>query len=251
MPQDSGEPSSLYRRLQVASKGARKAPTLKLSREALEAPLDVDWLQDLRDFLTRSGAWRQHPTSSVELYAAAPAPGVDPSPALPTVIGPAEPVFTSLGFGSSGVRDGHAIYDSGVCEKLAFPASCDTLICVAHEASRASEFGAPEPAGCSNLDLDATRKGACYDSFCGGNTCLNQNCTSMKCSTQKCSEQFCSDHLCGTHSQKLIARDLAASWDHPFVRELRQYFASEDVDRLEVAILGYVGRNMFDGSTNP
>jgi hypothetical protein len=47
---------------------------------------------------------------------AIPAPGVSTSDPLPAVIGCDEPVFTSLGFGMKGTKDGIAEYAHGVCE---------------------------------------------------------------------------------------------------------------------------------------
>ena len=73
-------------------------PGLQLSEKALETPLPPGPLSDLRDFLARRGSWKNHPIDSVETFMAIPAVGVSIEQPVPSVIGIAKPVFTSLGF---------------------------------------------------------------------------------------------------------------------------------------------------------
>jgi hypothetical protein len=218
-------------------------PTLQLSKDALETPLADNWLREVRQLLTRSGAWEGHPIDSAEQFLSIPAPGVTVERPVPSVIGIDEPVFTSSGFGAKGVKRGAVMYDRGVCEQLLADAQCEVHMCLTHETK---DVTGREPYG---EDIGAISAAACYDSFCGGNTCHAQNCSSLKCSTQTCYEQFCSSHLCGTHKQKVVLLTiLQEHWDHPFVRELAQYFRLDVSPDLVEAIKSYVGRNMYDQS---
>jgi trehalose 6-phosphate synthase len=90
------------------------------------------WLRDVRDFLMRSGPWKDHPIDSVETFMAVPAPGVSVENPLPAVIGIDEPIFTSLGFGMEGIKDGVVKYTRGICEVLDVDATCDSHICITH-----------------------------------------------------------------------------------------------------------------------
>ena len=105
-------------------------PTLRLPSAALETPLPegVEWLGQIREFLTRSGPWEDHTTESAEAFLAVPAPGVSVPKA--SVVGIDTPVFTSLGFGFEGVKDGSATYTTGVCEAHNIPYQCGTFVCI-------------------------------------------------------------------------------------------------------------------------
>ena len=103
------------------------------------------------------------------------------------------------------------------------------------------------------------RASTCYDSFCGGDTCLNENCSSHKCNTNSCDGQACDTHLCGTktscstkaaHLGGFWENDLMANSEHPFVKELMNYFGAADYRKLEIDILQFVGRNMFARFSN-
>ena len=61
---------------------------------------------------------------------AIPAPGVSIRDPLPSVIGVDEPVFTSLGFGMEGIKDGVAQYTRGICEIHNNNSQCDTYMCI-------------------------------------------------------------------------------------------------------------------------
>jgi hypothetical protein len=109
-------------------------PTLRLSKAALETPLPEGFLSNIRGFLTRSGSWKGHPTDSVEAFMTIPAPGVSIQNPLPSVIGIDEPVFTSLGFGMEGIKDGVVKYATGICEILNSDSQCDAHICITQAA---------------------------------------------------------------------------------------------------------------------
>ena len=218
-------------------------PTLHLSKEALETPLPEGLLRDIRDFLTRSGPWKDHPVDSVEVFMAIPAPGVSVQNPLPSVVGIDKPVFTSLGFGMEGITDGVARYTTGVCEVLNNDANCDTLICI-------TQTTQPVTGRVPMMKDDSeVISAACYDNYCGQNDCFTDNCSSQKCGGQSCRDHFCADHFCGTKKSRVaFSSELETHWQHPFVQELGRYFRIDMLDDLAAAVKQYVGRNMFDGS---
>jgi len=270
---------------QLREHGRNIAPTLVLSREARTAHLESPWLSELRDFLCRTGAWRNHPIDSVELFAASPAPGVEPAAGVPNVIGPSEPVFTSVGFGAKGVRQGRVEYESGICAELRLPSICDALICGMNLSDRTTAppcnaldptggraaLGRPAAGSCLVLDPlphqalgDTSEQGprpafpvttalGCYDSFCGRDTCATQNCTSHKCLTNTCGINSCGNQMCVGNeaiAEGFWGNELIANADHPFVRELMAHFGRDDHRRLEDEILRFVGHNMFARFSN-
>ncbi len=227
-------------------------PSLHLSKKALETPLPKGLLSDIRDFLTRSGPWKDHPIDSVEVFMAIPAPGVSIQTPLPSVVGFDEPVFTSLGFGMEGITDGVTSYTTGVCEVLKNDASCDTLICITQTTQKGTRL-VP-----SDDDQGLISLKTCYDSHCKKNVCLDNDCKSQKCSAQTCGTHDCTDHLCGTQNSCGIVEDKATRfsivsefeehWQHPFVQELNRYFGIDNLDDLAAATKEYIGRNMYDES---
>jgi hypothetical protein len=269
---------------QLREHGRTIAPTLVLSREARTAHLESPWLSELRDFLCRTGAWRDHPIDSVELFAASPAPGVEPAAGVPNVIGPSEPVFTSVGFGAKGVRQGRVEYESGICAELRLPSICDALICGMNLSDRRAAppcnaldptggraaLGRPAAGACLVLDPPAPGSGdtsqqgprpafphniaaTCYDAFCSFNGCGEHNCTSHKCDINTCGIVSCTDQGCSQNNsiaEGFWASALIANVDHPFVRELMAYFGGDDRRRLEDEILRFVGHNMFARFSN-
>lgn len=219
-------------------------PTLCLSKKAMENPLPEGLLSDIRDFLSRSGVWENHPIDSVETFMAIPAPGVRIKKPVPSVIGIDEPVFTSLGFGMEGVKDGVAKYTSGVCETLNGDTHCDSYLCITN-VTPAVKGRDPNEISSKPAATAAT----CYDSFCGNNDCFENDCSSQKCGDQWCDVHSCSTHACGKQSSTLITSELQENWEHPFVKELAQYFGIDMQDRLATAVKHYVGRNMFNNPT--
>lgn len=267
--------------------GNYSATELRLSHEARTQPLQSEWLTELRDFLTRSGAWRHHPVATVEIFAATPrvmTPGA-------RVIGTDRPIFTSLGYGVDAVEAGRPHYRQGVCVELQVASVCSDLICVSNTSGSvlgpeclvlgSAETEGEEPSGgratthgtqdrdrtsvddidnairCLALDpvMAENAAGACYDSFCGGESCLTENCKSLKCSTNNCSTQFCGNFVCGTKGScgdknvefdHLLA-ELEAYVDHPFVRELQHFLSTGvgDYEALERGLMDMIAANMF------
>jgi hypothetical protein len=216
-------------------------PGLHLSEKALDAPLPPGPLSDLRDFLARRDSWQNHPIDSVEAFMAIPAVGVSVEQPVPSVIGIDKPVFTSLGFGMEGIQDAVANYTNGVCDRLEAETNCGNYLCITH-VSRVGGRKPDLPPG----ELAAT---TCYDSFCGANDCFNNTCKSQKCADHWCDVHSCSDHACGKQSSIAIATQLADSWDHPFVKELAQYFGVNLQEELATAVKAYVGRNLYSQSS--
>lgn len=218
-------------------------PNLRLSKEAMETPLPEGLLSDIRDFLSRSGVWENHPIDSVETFMAIPAPGVSMEKPVPSVIGIDEPVFTSLGFGMEGVKNGVAKYTSGVCETLNGDTHCDNYICVTNVTPVVKGRNPND----TNSKLSVTAA-TCFDSFCGINDCFKNDCSSQKCNDHWCDDHSCSEHACGKQSSIFISSELDDNWEHPFVKELAQYFGIDMQDRLASAVKHYVGRNMFNNT---
>jgi len=214
-------------------------PTLRLSKAALETPLPEGILRDIRDFLTRSGRWKGHPIDSVEAFMAIPAPGVSIQNPLPSVIGFDEPVFTSLGFGMAGIKDGVVKYSSGICEIHDSYSQCDTYMCITQ---------ATKPVVMRRLSAEPVDPQTCYASHCKTNNCGINSCSSQLCSTQKCILHDCTTHQCSEQSSLAFTSELETHWNHPFVQELGRYFGVDMKDDLATAVMHYVGRNMFDES---
>ncbi len=212
-------------------------PGLRLSEKALETPLPQGPLSDLRDFLTRRGDWKNHPIDSVEAFMAIPAVGVSIEHPVPSVIGIDKPVFTSLGFGMEGIQDAVAKYTSGVCGRLEAETHCGNYLCITHVSSVPGRSPHSPPG-----ELAAV---TCYDSFCGANDCFNNTCSSQKCADHWCDVHSCSDHACGKQSSIAVLAQLEESWDHPFVKELAQYFGVNLQEELATAVKAYVGRNLY------
>jgi hypothetical protein len=214
-------------------------PTLRLSKDALETPLPEGTVRDIRDFLTRSGPWKGHPIDSVEAFMAIPAPGVSIQNPVPAVIGIDEPVFTSLGFGMEGIKDGVVKYTRGICETHNSGAQCETYMCMTQVAkSRVTR----------RQNTEAPDIGTCFDSHCKSNMCGINSCSSQLCSTQRCIFHDCSTHQCSEQTSLGFTSELETHWDHPFVQELGRYFGVNMSDKLASAVMHYVGRNMFDES---
>jgi hypothetical protein len=216
-------------------------PGLHLSEKALETPLPPGTLCDLRDFLTRRGSWKNHPLDSVETFMAIPAVGVSIEQPVPTVIGIDKPVFTSLGFGMAGIKDGVAEYTNGVCATLAAETHCGDYLCITHVSRVQGRNPLSQP--------DDIAAATCYDTFCGNNDCFNNTCSSQKCSSHWCDVHSCSDHACGKQTSIAISTQLEDHWDHPFVKELAQYFGVNLQVELATAVEAYVGRNLYDHSS--
>ena len=215
-------------------------PGLHLSEKALETPLPPGPLSDLRDFLARRGSWKNHPIDSVEMFMAIPAVGVGIEQPVPSVIGIDKPVFTSLGFGTEGIRDGVVKYTNGVCDRMEAETHCDSYLCITH----VSRIGGRRTDSAST-ELAAT---TCYDSFCGNNDCFNNTCSSQKCGDHWCDVHSCSDHACGKQSSIAITSQLQENWDHPFVTALAQYFGVDLQAELAAEVKAYVGRNLYEDS---
>ncbi|OEU61477.1 MAG: hypothetical protein BBJ57_08510 [Desulfobacterales bacterium PC51MH44] len=184
-------------------------PTLKLSKKALETPLPPGWLNDIREFLTRTGKWKGHPTRSIEHFIITPAPGVI---AEPRVVGDIkEPVFASLGFGDMIFKGDQLIFTSNICpvqkiiDSITIGGHCYAFICL-------------ELDDCHTYD----------DSDC---------------------DFDCSKYTsCGTKTKEEVVPDIQAHWNHPFVQELRDYFGVSSVETLTSSVENYIGRNMYDAS---
>jgi hypothetical protein len=220
-------------------------PTLRLSKAALETPLPEGFLSNIREFLTRSGSWKGHPTDSVEAFMTIPAPGVSIQNPLPSVIGIDEPVFTSLGFGMEGIKDGVVKYATGICEILNSDSQCDAHICIT-QAAKLVKRRRPQSTESGVLSSAAAK--TCYDSFCNVNTCGVNKCKSLRCDFQNCTEQTCTEQKCDSHHSIALTSELETDWKHPFVQELARYFGVDMRDDLAAAVMHYVGRNMFDES---
>ncbi len=215
-------------------------PTLRLSKAALETPLPNGFLHDIRDFLTRRGHWKGHTIDSAELFMAIPAPGVSTQDPLPAVIGFDEPVFTSLGFGMEGVKDGVVKYSKGICEIHDSDAQCNTYMCI-------TQVTKPGVTPRQSAELSVVAE-TCYASHCKNNMCGTNSCSSQLCSTQRCIFHDCSDHLCSEQNSVAFTSELDIHWKHPFVQELGRYFGVDMSKDLATAVMHYVGRNMFDES---
>jgi hypothetical protein len=214
-------------------------PTLRLSKAALETPLPEGAVRDFRDFLTRSGRWKGHPVDSVEAFMAIPAPGVSIQNPVPSVIGIDEPVFTSLGFGMEGIKDGVAKYTRGICETHNSDAQCETYMCM----TQATKIRVTR-----RQSAEAAEAGTCWASHCKSNMCGTNSCTSQLCSIQTCIFLSCSTHQCTEQSDVAFPSELETHWNHPFVQELGRYFGVNMPDKLASAVMHYVGRNMYDES---
>ena len=214
-------------------------PTLKLSKAALETPLPAGFLHEIRDFLTRRGRWKGHSIDSVEAFMAIPALGVSTRDPLPAVIGIDEPVFTSIGFGGKGVKEGVAEYTKGICEVQESDARCDTYLCITQAGKRV----APHRQAAESIDIET-----CYWSYCKANSCGIQSCSSQSCGTQSCIMHSCTTHFCSEQTALAFTTELDANWNHPFVQELGKYFKVDMNDDLAAAVMHYVGRNMYDES---
>ena len=186
-------------------------PTLKLSKKALETPLPGGWLSDVRDFLTRSGKWADHPIRSIEHFVSIPAPGVMVDrDLLPNVIGNIkEPVFISLGFGDMSFINNFR---------------CGKNNCT-------DQWNGDETYGCTTND------------------CGKQSCTEFSCGENDCGEHGCGKNNCG--KQRGITdfiSDLEANWHHPFVQDLMDHFNVTTVEPLALTVQHFVCKNGFDES---
>lgn len=147
--------TELRKSIRLPDMRKKVSPTLKLSREARNAPLPAGWLAQVRDYLTRSGNWQGRPLSSVEVYICAPAPGVIlPNPD----VGFDRVMFRSIGFGEINF-DGRTWNCSW--------RSCD------------GNTGSDE---CTN---DWCTDQDCNDLDCTGNVCSEQDCDGLDCDGNK------------------------------------------------------------------
>lgn len=215
-------------------------PTLHLSKAALETPLPEGFLRNIRDFLTRSGPWKGHPIDSVEAFMVIPAPGVSIQNPLPSVIGIDEPVFTSLGFGMEGIKDGVVKYTRGICETHNSDAQCDAYMCI----TQATKSVKRRRSQSAESEVPAT----CYDNHCTEHICGTNSCSSQRCDTQTCIFLDCKIHSCPIQNSIAFTSELETNWQHPFVQELGRYFGVDMSDKLAAAVMHYIGRNMFDES---
>jgi hypothetical protein len=214
-------------------------PTLHLSKAALETPLPKGLLHDIRDFLTRSGRWKGHTLDSAEVFMAIPAPGVNTQDPLPEVIGPDEPVFTSLGFGMEGIKHGVVEYSRGICEIHDSDSRCDTYMCITQTSKQVVK---------PRQSAETVNPQTCYSSHCKENSCGINSCSSQLCSTQSCILHDCSTHMCSEQTSVAFTSELEIHWHHPFVQELVRYFRLDITEKLAAEVMHYVGRNMYDES---
>jgi hypothetical protein len=185
-------------------------PVIKLSSEALTAPLPDGWLSDVRDFLTRKGKWAAHPIISMEHFVSIPAVGVLVD-RIPKVIGDfKKPVLASLGFG-----------------RMSF----NTFECQSNTCKIQGMI-------CPNVK-----------NTCGFNHCTEQNCPDFKCQDNACTENKCTQHDCTTFAARVdFISELEGQLDHPFVQALMKHFRIRKTDKLAHAVQNFVGINGVDAS---
>ena len=201
-------------------------PTLRLTPEALSTPLPDGLLSEIRQFLTRSEKWKNHPVASFEHFVIAPAPGV----IQPRVIGPhTKPVFTSLGFGDMTIRD-----EMGACGSH----TCGVLNRDLNFKSQFDEFFNGFIHNWTPCDGEKNY-GDCNGTY------------SSPCDDQQCNDDgyfTCSPEQYSTCSEVNENLGFSEFWDHPFVVELRDYFQVDSVENLSTAVQEFIGRNMYDDS---
>ena len=202
-------------------------PTLKLSNEALEAPLREGLLSELRDGLTRSGRYANHTINVAEQFVCYPPPGVifEVEELAPEVIGPKKPVFSSLGFGDTTI-----LPNGGVK-------------CVIHN--------------CPTLLIDGA---FCTIQLCPWQICENNSCGSHGCCSYSTTPEpepepepepsVCVELMPAAVeiSEEAFIHELEVYHDHPFVVELMAYFNTESNQELTERVTYFVTRNMHDQS---
>ena len=196
--------------------------TLKLSPEALNTPLPPGWLNNIREFLTRTGKWKEHPIHSIEHVIITPAPGVVDEIPRPVIITP--------GFGEINFKPDLWECPKNVCPALDLTGlisgglHCYVFLCWEVDCSYY------DPSGCYfQCDFGGCKHGQCPD--------LEDECPGL------CGEY---DEEEGFHA----IPEFEAYWDHPFVKELRNYFGVDSVDKLFNDVKHYIGRNMYDESAS-
>lgn len=146
-PQRPARPLPKAPPVAAATAGAR---TIKLSDAAIQSPLpERSWVAFFRNFMTRSGSWRGHPTDARALAR---------REGRIAVLGPERaPVDQVLGFGN--VRD---LGGGGI--------ACSTNVCDAQ--------GVVARSACASLSCG---KNTCADLQCTIDQCSAQNCAKHSC----------------------------------------------------------------------
>ena len=139
------------------------SPTLKLSDKALRVPFkqELEWLPEVRDFLTRNGGWIDHGIDLGELYIRQPAIGV-------VGMDGGMNWESSLGFGDLAMGNSFSCTDNN-CESQMIAGTCQG-------------------------------EDKCNNQWCGKQDCTLDSCNPNSCSNQECDGLQCGNNTSGFRS---------------------------------------------------